>query len=1116
MMIQDIVHFSKNSVIYNRQLSIGSTIIDNNRGNKVERINGAHSVKINGSVSYYIKKNVGTDFFNGINYFTFDNLELDTVNTINASQSLSSATKFGPMIKYVYMKKLFDYMKIHNALCKELRMIGKTIIQQTKTFIHQTRETEHTAIEQLRAQINGSSSFLEVAGFTADTLHSKRQITYELKGEKKYLSMQNSQTEGIMYPLLFLHNECGWRPECKKELSQYKYMCSRILMPEKDWIVPNKNGDRWLKTNRFQVMSRLSQHMMVEVMCQAQDYKLNWHKRNNEAIRSGGGLQQNIETPRTDIGVTEHDAVTESNDDGGQHGDNINEDPERIVNSDSSPSFLADSFTGAPRHLKALSLNALAVVTELGQPTVFITLTVNPKWREIEEQLLPGQTAFDRPDVVVPVFKQRLSAIIHNLKNGKYFGGRQTVYKIYVIEYQHRGLPHAHIVVKLKDVDDNDNDAKLVFIDEFIRARFPPAGEDLEYATLIEEHMIHKCSDADNGCLNEKGHCKRGYQLNEVRAKSIFDEKGYPIYARPSSNDLRVVPHNREILLDWQGHANVEFCADSYAVLYLYKYLFKGNRKVTMQLDNVDDVHNKDEILLFQRGRMICAMQAMFVFLGYQQYPASDPSVILIKVKDPTQLLNITSSKQLCDMFIYFSRPRTQEFSQLTYKQFFQKWNYCRKPIQFRDGRRTIQLPLQHSSIRTVCLFERSSKSHYNTIIRLAMVPSTIGETFWLRTMLNRYPVYSYVELRTINGVEYRTFQEAACALDFHEKKELATTTFKECLAISNAHEMRMLFVNMTTTGLPTIHIFNEPKFQEFMARDLRRKVSHPNLMYNQLLIELASLFKLQENTTMQDYGLPEPQSQQTELDFERLKYDRGEQYSYSKQLLRLCPFTTEMKHLMDDIEEALDTNDTLICLLQGRAGSGKSTFAKYVAAFVRSKGLICKGCASTGLAAAVYDDFTTAHSLFAIPVIEDSEDFEQENNELICKLNVAKYKERRELLSHTRCIIWDEISSQHVRDINSVLGPMNFFKGKVVLFIGDGLQITPVVPNGAKSQICSSSIYCSPLLDHLKIEKYTFSKNLRLTNADVDINQKIYARLLDSISTNIVHPTMSTNTVVD
>ena len=57
--------------------------------------------------------------------------------------------------------------------------------------------------------------------------------------------------------------------------------------------------------------------------------------------------------------------------------------------------------------------------------------------------------AFDRPDIICQVFKARLQALIHNLKQGKRFNGGKVQYIMYVIEYQHRGLPHAHIVVRL-------------------------------------------------------------------------------------------------------------------------------------------------------------------------------------------------------------------------------------------------------------------------------------------------------------------------------------------------------------------------------------------------------------------------------------------------------------------------------------------------------------------------------------------------------------------------------------------------------------------------------------------------------------------------------------------
>ena len=56
--------------------------------------------------------------------------------------------------------------------------------------------------------------------------------------------------------------------------------------------------------------------------------------------------------------------------------------------------------------------------------------------------LLPGQTAFDRPDIVTRVFHQRLEAFLSNLRAGKYFGAHKVVYIIRVIEYQHRGKSH--------------------------------------------------------------------------------------------------------------------------------------------------------------------------------------------------------------------------------------------------------------------------------------------------------------------------------------------------------------------------------------------------------------------------------------------------------------------------------------------------------------------------------------------------------------------------------------------------------------------------------------------------------------------------------------------------
>jgi len=61
------------------------------------------------------------------------------------------------------------------------------------------------------------------------------------------------------------------------------------------------------------------------------------------------------------------------------------------------------------------------------------------------------QDGFVRVDVTAKVYKGKLYNFIHNLKAGKYFGGRVPVYILFVFEWQERGLPHCHLVFRLTD-----------------------------------------------------------------------------------------------------------------------------------------------------------------------------------------------------------------------------------------------------------------------------------------------------------------------------------------------------------------------------------------------------------------------------------------------------------------------------------------------------------------------------------------------------------------------------------------------------------------------------------------------------------------------------------------
>lgn len=152
---------------------------------------------------------------------------------------------------------------------------------------------------------------------------------------------------------------------------------------------------------------------------------------------------------------------------------------------------------------------------------------------------------------------------------------------------------------------------------------------DKLYYNVVKDNMIHQCSPAINGCIKQNGECKRGYKNLELRPCTTLDENGYPTYRRRTERDLRVVPHNRELLIDWNGHINVEYAGTTYTVLYLYKYLFKGNKKEKAKIEslNLTEEEKSDDILMYLRGRIICAMDSMWRFFHFQTYPSAKPSV---------------------------------------------------------------------------------------------------------------------------------------------------------------------------------------------------------------------------------------------------------------------------------------------------------------------------------------------------------------------------------------------------------------------------------------------------------------------------------------------------------
>ena len=94
--------------------------------------------------------------------------------------------------------------------------------------------------------------------------------------------------------------------------------------------------------------------------------------------------------------------------------------------------------------------DAMAIVRYFGKPDLFITFTCNPKWPEITKELLPYQIAADRPDLTSRVFHIKLQELLKDLCTKQCLG--KVIAYVYVVEFQKRGLPHAHILLILAPI----------------------------------------------------------------------------------------------------------------------------------------------------------------------------------------------------------------------------------------------------------------------------------------------------------------------------------------------------------------------------------------------------------------------------------------------------------------------------------------------------------------------------------------------------------------------------------------------------------------------------------------------------------------------------------------
>ncbi len=120
--------------------------------------------------------------------------------------------------------------------------------------------------------------------------------------------------------------------------------------------------------------------------------------------------------------------------------------------------------------------------------------------------MLLGQQPQDRLDLVTRVFKIKLKELINDIHKNHILG--RMIARIYVVEFQKRGLPHAHILIFLTE------DCKphtVEDVDRMINAELPNSETNkLAHKTVARCMMHGPCGAAFlNAPCMEEGKCKK-------------------------------------------------------------------------------------------------------------------------------------------------------------------------------------------------------------------------------------------------------------------------------------------------------------------------------------------------------------------------------------------------------------------------------------------------------------------------------------------------------------------------------------------------------------------------------------------------------------------------------
>ncbi|XP_036343195.1 uncharacterized protein LOC118752408 [Rhagoletis pomonella] len=958
------------------------------------------------------------------------------------------------------MRELQDLLHTHNVLVQSF----KTTFERLSSDNHKIKiDANKTPAGDHRGRYNQPTSSNEVAIVISGDDFQPRDIVLQRRNDTlQRVNETHRKYDALQYPLMFCRGEDGYSIDIKlinptngqetnKTVSAMNYYAYRIMI-------------RGNQENHILKCRKLFHQYIVDMYAKIETERLNYIRFNQRKLRCDEYIHLR---------------------------DAINNDTN--VNNIGQMKILPSSYTGSPRHMHEYAQDAMCYVRNYGRPDLFITFTCNPKWDDIKNHLYPGQSATDRHDITARVFRRKLQSLMDFIVKHKVYRDVQCF--MYSVEWQKRGLPHAHILIWLKQKLTTDK------IDDIICAEIPDINEDPELHATVTKNMIHgPCGtlNQNSPCMVD-GKCSKNYP-KQLIAETMTGNDGYPMYRRRSPEDNGktvtvkinnqdveidnrwIVPYSKLLSKTFNAHINVEYCNSVKSIKYICKYINKGSDMAVFGVAN-----QNDEITNYQMGRYISSNEAVWRILSF---PIHDrhPAVIHLSVHlengqrvyfDENTAQQMAERPPATTLTAFFNLCETDSFARtLLYSNEpkYYTWNASSNSwVRRQRGIPVDGYPGVHLG---------------DAIGRLYTVHPSQAECFYLRLLLVNIPgPRSFQSLKRVNGNLCYTYRQACEELNLLENDNHWNATLMDACATSSPHQIRTLFAIIIATCFPANPIEMWRSYREYMTEDIlnqvRRITANPNLnytdeLYNEALIKIGDFCLMTANKTLSELGMIAPNrpmhdAYNAELRREK-EYDRNELNTFVTT--NLPKLNTEQRQAYDTIIDNVANERGGIFFLDAPGGTGKTFLLSLILATIRSQNNIALALASSGIAATLLDGGRTAHSALKLPLNM------QVNEEPTC--NISKNSGMGKVLQTCKIIVWDECTMAHKKSLEALNRTLkdlrnntNIFGAALILLAGDFRQTLPVIPKSTAADELRACLKSSNLWRY--VQKLTLTTNVRV-----------------------------------